>query len=151
MSLVQLSPAASLSLTHGSLYGHHPGARPVIEVEVAATDSNGQLQGKPVRTSVLVDSGADTTMLDGGLAKTLGIDLADARYPRGQIGGVGQGGVSVVQVSVLMRICDKWHAVPVNFTLNPIGHPQLLGRDGAFDGLVIAFIHGQTAMLAAAA
>lgn len=122
----------------------------MIEVEIAVT-SGGVLVGKPLRTSVLVDSGADTTMLDGGLAATLGIDLNDPRLPKGTVGGVGKGGVDVTRANVRMSLCGRWLTVPADFTHEPIQHPQLLGRAGAFEGLLVAFVHGQTTMFAAAA
>ena len=49
---------------------------PMVEVEVAATDPDGILLGEPRLTTVLVDSGADYTILDARLAPVLGIDLA---------------------------------------------------------------------------
>lgn len=151
MTLVALHQPARLTVTHGSLYGHQPDQRPLVEVEVAATDAGGILLGKPVRTLVLVDSGADVTMLDGGLATTLGLDLSDPQYPKRDIGGVGAGGVAVTQMPVKMLLCERWISVPVDFTSEPMPHPQLLGRAGAFEAMLVAFMHGQTAMLLAAA
>ncbi len=123
----------------------------MIEVEMAATGSLGVLQGRSLRTTVLVDSGADVTMLDGGLATTLGLDLTDARYPRDVVGGVGSGGVPVATALVKMSLCGRWVDVPVNFTLQPMTNPPLLGRAGAFDALVISFLHRQRVVLGAAA
>jgi hypothetical protein len=119
----------------------------MLEVEIAATTAAGQLLGKPLTTAVLVDSGADVTMLDGGLAPTLGIDLTQC--PHDSVGGVGAGGVPVAAATVRMLLCSTWVRVPVNFTLRPIGHPQLLGRSGAFDEVAWAFLH-RHAILAAA-
>lgn len=138
-------------LTHGAGYAHRPDQRPIIEVEIAATAPEGVLLGKPIRTPVLVDSGADVTLLDGGLAPTLGINLADPRFPKGTVGGVGAGGVPVARADVKMDLCGKWVTVPVNFTLRSITHEQLLGRAGAFDALLVSFLHGRYALLAAAA
>jgi hypothetical protein len=98
----------------------------------------GRLLGRPVRTTVLVDSGADATMLDGSLAPVLGIDLST--LPQHSVGGVGAGGVPVARADIRIQLCDHWLNVPVDFTLNPITHPQLLGRDGAFDALVFSFV-----------
>ena len=151
MTLLALPGPSSVTVTHGSLYGHHPDQRPMIDVEVAVTGSGGILVGRPLRTLVLVDSGADVTMLDGGLAATLGLDLSQPEFPRTTVGGVGQGGVPVALATVKMELCGRWIDVPVNFTLQPIQHPQLLGRAGAFDALLVAFVHRQTAVLAAAA
>jgi Aspartyl protease len=151
LSLVRLGSPANVPVTHGSIYAQHPQQRPEIEVEVAATSDQGLLLGRPVRTTVLVDSGADVTMLDGGLARTLGIDLDDPKYPKTTVGGVGQGGVPVARVVVRMQLCDRWRSVPVNFTRQPIHHPQLLGREGAFDALLVSFLHQRFVLLASAA
>lgn len=148
MTLVELAPAAGLQFTHGSSYAGAPSSRPMLEVELAAVGPSGVLLGKPLRTTVLVDSGADVTMLDGGLASTLGIDLRAC--PQGTIGGVGVGGVPVASSVVKMRLCNRWVDVPVDFTLNPIQTPQLLGRSGAFDGITWAFVHNYTVVLALA-
>lgn len=123
--------------------------RPIISVEIAAVAANGRLLGTPVRTTVLVDSGADVTMLDGALAQPLGIDLS--RCQLDSVGGVGAGGVQVALSTVKMDLCGRWANVPVNFTLNPIGHPQLLGRDGAFEALIVGFAHAQKTIIAVAA
>lgn len=123
----------------------------MAEVELAATGPGGVLLGKPVRTMFLVDSGADVTMLDGGLATTLGLNLHDPQFARTTVGGVGQGGVEVARASIKMSLCERWLDVPVNFTIEPIKHPQLLGREGAFDALFVAFWHSHNAMLVALA
>jgi hypothetical protein len=136
-------------MSHGALYAAAASRRPIIEVEVAATNTSGVLLGSPLTTTVLVDSGADVTMLDGGLAPTLGINLAAC--PHGFVGGVGAGGVPVAEASVKFHLCDIWLDVPVHFTLNPIGHPQLLGRAGAFDAVVWSFFHRHFMLLASAA
>jgi hypothetical protein len=116
---------------------------------VAAVDQQGLLTGTPVRTAVLVDSGADVTMLDGALAQPLGIDLTQCQ--QSSVGGVGAGGVPVAIASVKMDLCGRWIDIPVNFTLNPIQHAQLLGRAGAFDALILGFVHSQHGIVAVAA
>lgn len=150
MTFVPLGSAVSLPATHAAGYGHHPDQRPIVEVELAATTAEGILLGRSIRTSVLVDSGADVTMLDGGLAPALGLDLSLPAFPKGAVGGVGAGGVQVARADLKMEICGRWADVPVNFTLNPLGHVQLMGREGAFDAMLVAFLHGQYAMLASA-
>jgi hypothetical protein len=139
----------SLRFTHGGSYTSAPGNRPIISVEIAAVDAQGRLQGQPVRTTVLVDSGADMTMLDGALARPLGIDLS--RCPQGSVGGVGHGGVPVAAAPVKMALCDTWLDIPVNFTLRSIGHTQLLGRAGAFESILFTFVHQHRTIVAAAA
>jgi hypothetical protein len=144
-----MNPAPTPTFSHGTLYRRAPNDRPVVEVEIAAVDATGSLLGRPVTTTVLVDSGADRTMLDGGLAPTLGIDLRSC--PRDVIGGVGAGGVPVAEATVKMELCGAWTDVPVSFTLGPIGHPQLLGREGAFDAIAVSFLHRHRMLLAGVA
>jgi hypothetical protein len=149
LTLVTLPMAANVQFTHLGNYGAaDPNPRPFVEVEIAATGPGGVLVGKPITTAVLVDSGADATMLDGALGTTLGIDLASC--PQYSIGGIGAGGVPVAKANVKMQFCGRWFDVPANFTLDPIQNPQLLGRLGAFEGIVWAFVHSQAVVLALA-
>jgi hypothetical protein len=64
VTLKLLAPPVALSFTHGNAYAKSPPRRPEIEVELAATSPGGAMLGQPIRTNVLVDSGADFTMLD---------------------------------------------------------------------------------------
>lgn len=123
-----------------------PRRRPIIDVEVAATTPNGVLLGTPLRTDVLVDSGADVTMLEASLAGTLGIDLRGC--PMEWVQGVG-GVKPVWKAIVMMHLCDAWVHVPVAFALQQ--QPQLLGRDGAFDSLWVAFGHRHGLLLSSVA
>jgi hypothetical protein len=118
-------------------------------VELAAVDSQGLLIGNPITTVVLVDSGADVSMLDGALARSLGIDLAQCA--QGTVGGVGAGGVAVASADVKMNLCDRWLTIPVHFTVHPITHPQLLGREGAFESVMFTFAHSHRTIAAVAA
>lgn len=149
MTLQALTQSVSVPFSHVGIYaGTTPNPRPIVQVEVASVGPGGVLAGKPLTTSVLVDSGADVTMLDGGLAPTLGINLATC--PQRVIGGVGSGGVPVAAATVKMRLCGHWFDIPVNFTLQPIQHPQLLGRSGAFERIFWAFMHDRAVVLALA-
>jgi hypothetical protein len=136
-------------MSHAGAYTTALQGRPILEVEIAAVNRQGVLQGRAIRTTVLVDSGADVTMLDGRLAPTLGIDLS--RCPHTHVGGVGAGGVPVAVATLKMGLCDHWYEVPVNFTLNAIGHTQLLGRAGAFDQVIFTFVHRHRVVMASAA
>ena len=113
-------------------------------VEVAGTF---QLSGStPVRTTVLVDSGADTSLLDGTLAQALGINLAQCP----QVTSTGVAGTAVFREGlVLMNLCGRWVPIPASFSNGPLGHEQLLGRAGAFDALNLCFGHSQSQLLAA--
>lgn len=116
----------------------------MVEVEVAATSPAGVLLGT-ARTNFLVDSGADVTMLNSDLAQILGIDLSVCLlHP---IGGIGATVVMGRKSMVMMHLCGRWVRVPVDFV--PGQDPQLLGREGAFDSLLITFAHRVSAMLAA--
>jgi len=149
LTLQTLAQPVSVPFSHlGNYAGNTPNPRPIVQVEVASVGPGGVLAGKPLTTGVLVDSGADVTMLDGGLAPTLGVNLATC--PQGVIGGVGSGGVPVAEATVKMRLCGHWFDIPVNFTLQPIGHPQLLGRSGASERIFWAFMHDRAVVLALA-
>jgi hypothetical protein len=117
----------------------------MARVEIAATTPSGMLAGSPVTTLVLVDSGADVTMLDETLAPTLGIDLQSVTPE--PVGGIG-GTVMSRSHPVQMHLCGVWVRVPVLFTPNQ--RPQLLGREGVFDRLGILFVHRHNTMLGVA-
>jgi hypothetical protein len=150
LTLQALTQPVSVPFSHVGVYaGTAANPRPIVQVEIASISPAGQLLGKPLTTSVLVDSGADVTMLDGGLATALGVNLAAC--PQGSIGGVGSGGVPVAATTIKMQLCGTWLDIPVNFTLQPITHPQLLGRSGAFERVFWGFMHDRAAVLAIAA
>lgn len=102
--------------------------------------------GKPIRTEVLIDSGADLTMLDAGLAVTLGVNLAT--MPPYQVGGVG-GAVIGRLYRLWLEICGRWILAPVVFA--PNRSPQLLGRAAVFEQIDLAFMHRESLILASAA
>lgn len=111
------------------------------------------LLGRPIRTTMLVDSGADVTVINGGFARTLGLDLSQRHYPKTTIGGIG-GWLSVARAEVKMALCGSWVDVPAYFTLDPLvprQRPNLLGREGAFTSIVLSFVHRRQVLLAARA
>jgi Aspartyl protease len=143
LSLLVLPAPTTVTMTHAGMYANATNRRPTIEVELAALTSSGVLLGT-TRTSVLIDSGADFTMLNSALAQRLGVDLAP--IPFHQIGGIG-GSVFGQQVVLKMHLCGQWVDVPVDFVIGQ--DAQLLGREGAFDALLVLFAHGISAVLAA--
>jgi hypothetical protein len=101
------------------------------------------LLGQPVRTTLLVDSGADMTMIDEVYAAFLGVVLD--QLPTIEVGGVG--GSTIARQGVLMMdLCGRWVPVPVWFC--PKRMPGLLGREVVFDNLIVAFAHKQNTFLA---
>ncbi len=125
----------------------------MMEVEFAATTAEGVLIGRPIHTTVLVDSGARTTLLDGGFARTLGLDLSQPWYPKSTIGGIvpGVGGLPVARATLKASLCGRWFDIPVNFNIGPLETQNLLGREGPFERLVVAFWHAGGVILAATA
>jgi hypothetical protein len=114
-------------------------------VEVAATDPlTGLLRGRSIPVPMLVDSGADITMMDSGYAGVIGIDLT--RCPVGHIQGVVGPRVPVYHATVMMRLCGRWFDVPVTFRQGVT--TQLLGRLAVFDNLYLAFAQGRNAFFA---
>jgi hypothetical protein len=112
-------------------------------LEIAARSPAGRLLGQPVRTTLLVDSGADITMIDEVYAAFLGVDLT--QLPTVQIHGIG--GSTVAREGVLMMdLCGRWVPAPVWFCSDRM--PGLLGREVVFDNLIVAFAHRQSTFLA---
>jgi hypothetical protein len=113
-------------------------------VELAAIDQAGVLLGS-ARTDVLVDSGADMTMLHAGLATQLGLDVTTMQQDTMQ--GVGGSTTTFLPATpIFVQLCGRWVRIPVAFEHGR--QPNLLGRAGAFDALIFAFVHGQHVMLA---
>jgi hypothetical protein len=117
-------------------------------VEFAATDANGVLRGSK-STNVLVDSGADLTMLNADLAADLGLDISGMRTET----LIGIGGSTTgyfpnpADTFVFANLCGQWTVIPICFEVNR--DTNLLGRAGAFEALNIAFVHSQSWMFAA--
>jgi hypothetical protein len=153
VTLVELPSPAAFDYSHK---GDYPNERPIITVEFAATDANGVLLGAH-RTGVLVDSGADLTILESTVAVEIGLDLRDeAKHPRGTIGGIA-GGLVVASASVMIELCGDWLTIPVVF---PVPHaagvpaPEVqncLGREGVFDHVGFAFGRAEKAVYCVAA
>jgi len=148
VTLEPLPDPRGMRFTHGADYGIFggPGA-PMIEVEVAAVTSQGVLRGQSIQTTVLVDSGAEYTLLDRRWIRPLG--LHEWEGVTSEMDGVGGGKVNGRLIKVLMGLSGGWLSVPVIFCDNP--KPALLGREGAFEALWIAFLHGERRLLAAVA
>jgi hypothetical protein len=139
LTLEALYTPTALSFTHRALYDHAP----EIEVEIAATSPGGVLRGRPIETHMLMDSGADYSMIDDSYARHLGIDLNQC--PVRPVRGIT--GVSEARLSRLnIYVCGSWLEVPVLFA--PDRWPQLLGRRGVFDNLFVAFVHGARMLFA---
>jgi len=138
-----LTPAVGLSFDHAFAYGQVQGRRPMVMLELAGVDNAGRLLGSVANTPVLVDSGADTTMLNAGIALNLGLDLA--AMPTEPVYGVG-GGTQAMRHRILARLCSKWVVLPVLFEVGR--NINLLGRDGAFDELRLGFLHSQSIVVA---
>lgn len=120
---------------------------PMVEIEVAATDSLGVLLGVPQPTSVMVDSGADITVLDQRLAPVLGLDLGAC--PETELTTVGGHKLPGRWRYLKIGICGLWIDAPVVFQSRPA--PQVLGRHSIFERLAITFLQRDLRLLAVAA
>jgi hypothetical protein len=119
----------------------------MVEVEVAATDQLGILLGPPQRTTVLVDSGADYTMLDDRLPSVLGIPPSVGRPIT--LEGIANNEVVGRLILVKIGLCGVSIDAPVMFCYRP--DPPLLGRAGVFEQIAFSFRHGQNQLLAVTA
>ena len=134
MTLHALPEPHLIPVTHRAFYLDVPD----IEVEIAATSPLGVLRGeRSISTRMRVDSGATTTMLNDGYARHLGIDLS--QVPRAPVVGITGEEEQHPYTLLDMKLCDQWLEVPVLFA--PNRWPQLLGREGVFDHLFVAFAY----------
>lgn len=149
MSLDPLSVPEQVAFTHRAAYVDPASRRPVVDIEFAATNHEGVLLGA-FTTGVLVDSGARNTILRQRDAVSLGLDLSDPeRYPREDARGIAPGGppMSTAQAVLKALICDRWLDIPVGFALTNWPVTRVLGREGVFDQVLLAFPHGERALL----
>lgn len=119
----------------------------MVEIEIAAVDSAGRLLGSPRVTSVMVDSGADMTVLDEKLASVMGFDLAAC--PEMPLHAFDGREVPVRWRYLLIGLCGMWINAPVAFQAAP--QPQVLGRASIFDHLALTFLQRDSRLLAVAA
>jgi hypothetical protein len=98
---------------------------------------------------VVVDSGADVTMLPKRFAAPLHVDLTSLG-PReiNVAGGLKVGCYNKVWVDAFL--CGEWVGLPIVFFAGD-EKDALLGRAGAFDALRLAFLHGPRVLYAALA
>lgn len=145
MTLTALPNPAAFSYTHRGDYED----RPIVTVEFASVDSRGVLLGS-YKTGVLVDSGADVTILEYDVAMALALDLADqARYPRGPIGGIA-GGLICAKAEIMAELCGRWFRIPAMFPVPHRGVQNCLGRAGVFDHIGFALGRAEKAVYCAA-
>lgn len=137
--------SSPIAFDYATVYAQTRAQRPEIIVELAAVDTRGVLVGFDT-AAFLVDSGADVTMLNDSFAARLGLDLST--MARSTVLGVGGGKAGVYQSELLARLCGRWTRIPVLF--DPTRDINLLGREGAFDALRLAFLQSSRLMLAAA-
>jgi len=144
--LRRIDRPVTFSLTHNGSYASHSRRRPEIEVEVASVTPSGVLI-RTLRTTFVVDSGSDCSVLDEGYARPLGIDLS--RCPVVPLGGIEGGEIPVRSSRLLMYLCERWVSVEVCFQRNR--RPQVLGRQDVFDNLLITFFHRASELYASTA
>lgn len=137
-----LQKPASIKFDYVAAYA--AGGRPLIRVEFAAVNEIGLLRGT-FQAVMLVDSGADLSMLPTEAMGWLGLDI-DAMD---EVMTLDPHGVEVAAPAtwILARLCGQWAPVEVGFHDNS---PPILGRAGAFDALVLGFDHSQGLLLGAA-
>lgn len=138
-----LPTPVSIGFDHAQEYGGVDSHRPLVAIEFAGVDAVGRLLGA-VTTVVLIDSGADMTMLNLDFAGPLGLDLSAA--PEEPVTGIG-GDTYARRATVLAHLCGRWVPIPVLF--EPGRDVDLLGRAGAFEAMRLAFFHHHHIVLAA--
>ncbi len=105
--------------------------RPIIPVEIL-------FEKQAVRYEVLVDSGADCTLLPSEIGELLGIDVESGRKDR--IGGITGGGMPFFIHQVLLRVGGWTFEVPVGFMPGmPDFEYGVVGQGGFFDLFEVTF------------
>ncbi|MBI3114970.1 MAG: retroviral-like aspartic protease [Candidatus Kerfeldbacteria bacterium] len=104
--------------------------RPVIPVEV-------RFGKQSVRYEVMVDSGADGSFFDWGIAETLGIDVEAGERVSVQ-GITGEPG-DCFRHSVTLVVGGHEIAVPVGFMQLPEDGIGAVGQEGFFERFIVKF------------
>lgn len=104
--------------------------RPIIHIELSGEN------GEKIKTIGLIDSGADTSVLNVQFARALGINLK----PRDSIIGISNGKVDVQQGIIKIRIIemDEEIEMPATF-IDSSNVNVLLGQEAFFDLFRIKF------------
>lgn len=105
--------------------------RPIVELELIGKTEN-------INTLGLIDSGADTTMMNIEYANVLGIDLS--KSVRKEFLGIGDAKVTtyISKVDMKVKHFDKIITTPVAFTDSP-SVDILLGQEDFFECFRIKF------------
>jgi hypothetical protein len=147
LTLAELAVAYSVNFSHRGDYSNEPTGRPVVDVEFASIDRNGALMGAR-ETGVMVDTGAEITILGNDVALALGLNpkALPLRFLEGIVPGrrmpCGEG-------CVLARLCATWFEIPVIFPTEAVSVRNVLGRAGVFDQVRFGFGGGERAVYAA--
>ncbi|MBS3077544.1 retroviral-like aspartic protease [Candidatus Pacearchaeota archaeon] len=88
---------------------------------------------------VLVDSGADVSVIPKSIAELLGLNLAGEEEEASGIGGVVPAVESSVQIEIHKGHEHYSFVLPVKVILDDSDFPILLGREGFFDKFVVTF------------
>lgn len=142
MTLIALPSPAAFDYTHRGDYED----RPIVTVEFAAVDARGVLLGA-YQTGVLVDSGADRTLLGYDVSMALGLDLTEA--PKERVDGIA-GGIVCAQTMIMAELCGRWFRIPAMFPVPPVGVQNCLGRAGVFDHVGFALGRAEKAVYCSA-
>jgi hypothetical protein len=145
-----LASPLSLAFGYHRDYSRTNMQRPQIMVDFRNRDpQSGIAMGVPTRVNVVVDSGCDVTLIPGRYAETLGIKDITKLNER-PIAGISGNLKCYGQVELSAYLCGNWVRVPAYF-FHSTDRTGLLGREGAFDALRIAFVNSHRALYASLA
>ncbi len=151
MSLAELAAPRTIGFTHRGEYSGEPTGRPIVTVEFAVTDSVGVLLGS-YETGVMVDSGAQITVLEHEVALALGLDVR--QFPLTFLEGAVPADrpdaeppkLLCVEVDLLANLCGTWIEIPALFPFKAVPVRNVLGRAVVFDRVRFAFGGGELAV-----
>jgi hypothetical protein len=148
VTLAKLPSPHPVSFSHRGDYSAEATGRPVVEVEFAAVDSHGVLLGS-YETGVMIDSGAERTVLGHNVGVALGLgDLSV--YPMAFLQGAVPGSeLTCSTVGILARLCGVWIPIRALFPREDVPVKHLLGRDDVFDRVCFGLGGGERAVYGA--
>ncbi|MGO9334148.1 MAG: hypothetical protein ACLQCU_08880 [Acidimicrobiales bacterium] len=135
----QLAAPARLPFSHWADYSSDPSYHPIISAEFVATDLSGVQWLGSASTNVMIDTGADITVLNADLAVDLGLSIRNMAELNDLQGLDGKFSKTYEPLNpVYVILCGRTIPLPVRFQVGR--NPNLLGRAGLFNYLSLAFV-----------
>jgi hypothetical protein len=143
----RLNRPMSISFEYERVYAASAQQRPIVLTNLRNVDPATKRLTGATRLPLLVDSGADITMIPDNFARVLGVNVA--LLQEHSLLGIGGDEVCRGPQILTAQLCGLWLPIPVMFfPASRHSHRPVLGRKGAFEAMDLVFQHKSRRMLA---